>query len=245
MISVDIHNVARAFLILVFGIILVRFLSWFLRRRFRRLDLPEILEIFVVRITSGLGYLIVLLLFLRALGFSVETAALGASAIIGLILGFGLQDTLNNAAAGAWLVVTRPFDVGDLVKIGGMTGRVVAVGMLSTELRTKDNTYIAIPNKLVWGKPVINYTKYPERMVEIPLSLKYDLDLEDILGKINEVLEEDDLILRDPKPEIVVTDIYAGSFVKITIRAWVRSEKHEEAREYLSKRILERIKLSG
>lgn len=98
-------------------------------------------------------YVVVILLAIRAFGITVGSIVLGLSAIVGLILGFGLQDTLTNPAAGIWLIALRPMDKDEVIAVSGMKGKITAVQIMATELLTPDNTLILIPNQTYLGKP--------------------------------------------------------------------------------------------
>ncbi len=145
-------QVITAIVILIVGYIVAKILvSMFKRGGLKKTKLPELVVEFLGRFLSALLYVVVLLLAVRALGIEVGSVVLGLSAVIGLILGFGMQDTLTNLAAGVWIAALRPIDMGEVVEVAGKTGKVNAVGIMSTELLTPDNVLITIPNKLVWG----------------------------------------------------------------------------------------------
>lgn len=71
--------------------------------------------------------------------------------IAGVIIGFALQDTLSNFAAGMMLLIYRPFDVGDFVHAGGVDGKVSHMSLVNTTIRTFDNQIIIVPNSKIWG----------------------------------------------------------------------------------------------
>ncbi len=91
--------------------------------------------------------------------FGVETASLIAVlGTIGLAIGLALQGTLSNIASGIMLLVLRPFNVGDTVDIGSTSGVVDEVGLFVTEMHTFDNVAITMPNSMIWGNEIKNYT---------------------------------------------------------------------------------------
>jgi len=75
-------------------------------------------------------------------------AAIGAA---GFILGFALQGTLSNFAAGIMILIYRPYDVGDFVDVAGTFGKVDAITIVSTTLRKPDNQKVVVPNNMIWG----------------------------------------------------------------------------------------------
>jgi len=158
----------------------------------------------------------------RALGIAVSSVVLGLSAVIGLISGFGMQDTLTNIFAGIWLAALRPIDKDDVVTTNGQTGKVSAVGMMATELLTYDNKFITIPNKLVWGSPIINFTRMPTRRVDVDVCVSYTTDLDRAIPIAMELMKGHVLVLDDPAPKVAVVEL-ADSSVNVQLRAWVKT----------------------
>lgn len=147
---------------------------------------------------------------------------LGLSAVIGLILGFGLQDTITNLAAGVWVAALRPIDKGEFVEVNGISGTVTGVGIMATELLKPDNTYITIPNSLVWGSPVINSSRMDTRRVDVSVGIAYDSDLDLALRVAQDLMESHAAVLPSPQPAVVVTEL-ADSSVNLALRAWTRT----------------------
>ncbi|HPP45571.1 MAG TPA: mechanosensitive ion channel, partial [Methanomassiliicoccaceae archaeon] len=150
-----------AIIILVVGFVVIKILMAVLNKIMIRVDLPELLVGFVSRVLRILLYIVLLLVFLGALGFETGSAMLAMSAIVGLVLGFGLQDTMNNFFAGVWLAMVRPFKKDDWITVNGFSGRIDAIGIMSTEMVTADNVFITLPNKTVWGSPIVNNSHMP------------------------------------------------------------------------------------
>jgi small conductance mechanosensitive channel len=128
------------------------------KRHFRKLStLSSLLQTFL----AGLVYWVVL-----ALGLLVVLSLLGVQrtpliALFGgasVIIGLALQDMLGNFANGLMIMVSRPFDEGDYVNIGGTTGTVKSVSIVATTITTPDNKGIVIPNEQVWGNVITNFT---------------------------------------------------------------------------------------
>jgi len=84
-------------------------------------------------------------------GYDVSKIFLGAGGVIGLVIGFGFKDFINNFAAGVWIMIVDPFDVGDRITVKGVTGTVEYVTSLATVIRTDDGKTVYIPNKNIWG----------------------------------------------------------------------------------------------
>ncbi|HPT73448.1 MAG TPA: mechanosensitive ion channel, partial [Methanomassiliicoccaceae archaeon] len=196
-----------AIIILVVGFVVIKILMAVLNKIMIRVDLPELLVGFVSRVLRILLYIVLLLVFLGALGFETGSAMLAMSAIVGLVLGFGLQDTMNNFFAGVWLAMVRPFKKDDWITVNGFSGRIDAIGIMSTEMVTADNVFITLPNKTVWGSPIVNNSHMPTRRVAVTVGASYAGDLDRAISVAMDLLNRHPLILKDPAPSVIVTEL--------------------------------------
>ncbi|MDR0767494.1 MAG: mechanosensitive ion channel family protein [Methanosarcinales archaeon] len=177
----------------------------------------------MVQLITALLYVAILLAFFAALGITVSSIVLGLSAVIGLILGFGMQDTLTNLGAGVWLAVLEPFNKDDYVTVAGQTGYVKDIGLMSTELITPDNTYIMIPNKMVWNSAIVNMSHLPTRRFDLTMTFKLLGDADSTIRAVLEVLKKDPEVLQSPEPKIYISNL-TDATVDLQIRAWVEKE---------------------
>lgn len=242
--GITLLQVLTALVVLIVGFVAARIIASVFRRQMRKTRLSEILVEFLLRFLSALLYVIVILLVLGTLGVSVGSVILSLSAIVGLVLGFGLQDTFNNVASGAWIAALSPINIGEFVTINGMTGKVTAVGIMATELLTPDNVYMTIPNKLVWGSPIVNITRMPTRRVDVPVGVAYGTSLDDALRVGMATLSDHALVLDDPEPAVVITEL-ADSSVNLVLRAWTKTEDYWTVKGDLTKAIYEALPKAG
>jgi small-conductance mechanosensitive channel len=203
--------------------IIARILVSIFKRLLKRTKLPELAAHFLVQLITALLYVAILLAFFAALGITVSSIVLGLSAVIGLILGFGMQDTLTNLGAGVWLAVLEPFNKDDYVTVAGQTGYVKDIGLMSTELITPDNTYIMIPNKMVWNSAIVNMSHLPTRRFDLTMTFKLLGDADSTIRAVLEVLKKDPEVLQSPEPKIYISNL-TDATVDLQIRAWVEKE---------------------
>jgi len=236
--NTTIFQLLIAVIVLIVGFIVVKIGVAFFRRGLRKAKFSELLGEFLARFFGLLLYVVVILLAIRAFGITVGSIVLGLSAIVGLILGFGLQDTLTNLAAGIWLIALRPMDKDEVVAVSGMKGKVTAVRIMATELLTPDNTLILIPNKLIWGSPIVNYTRMPTRRVEVAVGISYESNLKKATQVAMNLMKNHPLVLKNPAPAVVTTEL-ADSSVNLQLRAWANTENYWAVKLELSNGILE------
>lgn len=180
------------------------------------------------------GFLIMAVYWLTlAFGLMVVLAVLGVNitplfALVGgasFIIAFALQDTLGNLAAGLMIMINRPFDEGDFVSVGGVSGTVKSVSIVSTTVATPDNQVIVIPNSRVWGDVITNTSASEISRVDLVFGIGYDDSFEKAQTVLEEVVNRQPAILGDPAPVIRVNQLSASS-VDFICRPWVRAEDY-------------------
>ncbi len=184
----------------------------------------NLLKTFIKKTVRRTILFIGLLVAITALGVNVSAlfAMIGGGAFI---IGFALQDTLSNLAAGIMVLVYRPFDVGDLVELGGVEGTVDSVSLVSTTIRSFDNKVVLVPNKSVWGQVITNATASDKRRVDLVFGIGYEDDTDKAQQILEKLVERHELILDDPEPIIRIHEL-ADSSVNFICRPWTRPENY-------------------
>lgn len=166
------------------------------------------------------GLLIVLELF------GVNTASLltllGAA---GLAIGLALKDTLSNMAAGFVLLIMRPYNPGDYIECGGVSGTITKMGLFTSILTTPDGLFISVPNNALWGSPIKNYSRNTVRRVDITVKVSYTDDIEKGVEVLSGLLNNNPLILKDPAPQVLVAEL-AESSVNLQLRFWAENANY-------------------
>ncbi|MGA1822671.1 MAG: mechanosensitive ion channel family protein [Thermoplasmatota archaeon] len=234
--GVKVENILVALLILILGWLVVRIIVSIFKKSLRKAKLPQLLVDFLGKFLSSILYVAVILMVASNLGLAVGSVFIGLSAIIGLILAFGMQDTLNNILAGVWIASLRPIDKDEVVSVNGLKGKVLAVGIMSTELLTPDNTYITIPNKSVWGAPIINDTRMPQRRVDVNVGIAYGSSISEAVSVAMGIMKRNRMVLNEPPPDVVVTDL-GDSAINLQLRAWTKTENYWDLRGALTKKV--------
>jgi len=145
-------------------------------------------------------------------------------AAIGFGISFGLQDTIANFVAGIALLASRPFTIGDWIKVDGMMGKVTEIRTRATYLNTFDGLRLIVPNSQLYKSQVLSYTSNPMRRIKVMTATRYGADIVPQAIKIclNIVKSHNDILLQ-PKPNVVITE--TGDFyIGLEIRFWVDSK---------------------
>lgn len=216
-------NLMVTLAILIIGWVVSDVLGSWVRRLTRhssRID-PTIVPI-VRSVTIWAVRIVVLLAVLARLGVQTASlvAMLGASA---LAIGLALQGTLQNFAAGIMLLVLRLVRAGEYVAVGDKgEGTVDEIGLFMTRFIQSNGIHLLLPNTLVWGSPVINYSRNKTRRLDMLLGVRYDDDLESALSALQELIDHHEQVLPDPAPQAMVME-YRDSTVMVNIRLWTTS----------------------
>lgn len=208
----------RALAILVFGILVVRLLGALIHRRMKA-GTNAHWALVARKITAYTGTAVVLLAVARTLGLDL-TALAATAGVATIAVGFAAQTSLSNLIAGLFLLVDRPFEVGDTVEIEGRLGIVREISLLSTLVRTFDSILVRWPNEVVLKSTILNYTRFPARRVDIKVGIAYGSDLPQARKVLLAALQELESILIEPVPE-VVTRGFLDSAVELEVRVWV------------------------
>ena len=152
--------------------------------------------------------------------FGVQTTSLVALiGAAGLAVGLSLQGALANVASGVLLLSLRPFKVGDAVLVGGTAGSVEDIGLFVTKLRTFEGVVVYMQNGAVWSDAVQNFSKAERRRADLTFGIGYADDMGAAIQAIRAVLAEDERVLPDPEPVVVVEGL-GDSSVDLLCRFW-------------------------
>lgn len=210
--------------IVVLSVILFRVgfrLAWWVFRLVGRVDLPKLATDLVGRTIRPFATIFGLFAGLWFIGVN-PTALVTGLGVAGIIVGLALQDSLSNLAAGFFILVTRPYDMGDVVKVGGVLGNVKAMGLANTTIVTFDAERLFVPNRKIWNEVIANRSAEEKRRVQITARVSYEEDVDQALDVIRDLLHKNETVLDEPQPSIFVSDL-ADSWVEIAVRPWVRN----------------------
>ena len=159
-----------------------------------------------------------------AIGFDVSKAALVAGGL-GVGIGFGLQNIVNNFVSGLILLFERPIRVGDTIELGTTSGVVEKIGMRATLIRTWTGPELVVPNAQLVSSEVLNWNlKRDRKRAEVPVGVAYDSDPEVVAGILTEVAVAHPDVLEHPEPECLFLG-FGDSSLDFQLRAWAATEK--------------------
>jgi potassium efflux system protein len=162
-------------------------------------------------------------------GFLIAVAAAGIpinkiSILIGALgvgIGFGLQNLVNNLVSGIIIAFERPIQIGDTIEIGGKTGTVQEIGVRSSQINNGEGANIIVPNGDLLSQQLINWTLHNRnKRIKIMMSIPYKSDFRKARDLILAEIMKNDKIMIDPTPAVTV-DTFANEFVNYEVKFWV------------------------
>jgi len=181
----------------------------------------SLLRSFMVNLVRQATLILGLVMSLSALEINTSPllALIGGAAFV---IGLALQGTLSNFAQGLLILAYRPFDVGDVVDAGGVSGIVDSMNMLSTTIRTFDNKLMIVPNGKIGGDTITNATASDTRRIDMTFGIGYDDDADQAQAILERVVTGHPLVLKDPAPLIRLNEL-ADSSVNFIVRPWAKT----------------------
>lgn len=228
-------------LLLAFVVVLI---SWFIASRVkgfadRRLKTrmqDPLLATFIANLLKAVLIIIGFLFMFRVIGLTgVAQSILAGAGISAFIIGFALRDIGENFLAGILLAFKRPFSVGDIIETNGVKGKVVALNLRDTQIKSASKN-IYIPNALLIKNTLVNFNSEGYLLQDFTIGLEYGSDYRKALNLITEVLKRDsEIVDKDYFNSAVVSGV-TGNTIQINVRYWVKTDL--SISEHLSEMII-------
>lgn len=185
--------------------------------------MQEVIAVLTQYILMFLG----LIVLLQIWGLDVGSLAILAS-VLGVGIGFGLQNIANNFISGLIITLERPIQVGDFVKVGELVGIVERIGARSTEIRTLDQVTIIVPNSRFLESEVINWNHgNPVSRIKLPLGVAYGSNIERVQASLLEAAKEHPDVLVSPTPQVWFKG-FGDSALNFELLVWIGEPKKQD-----------------
>jgi len=206
-------------------------------------SVSQLLREMLISISGTIVFLVGVLVALSQVGVSV-TPMIAGLGVVGFIVGFALQDTLSNFAAGAMILAYRPFDTGDFISAAEVEGTVQKMNLVNTTVVTIDNRVLIIPNSKIWGGVILNFTGQHLRRTDVIYNVSYSEDLDHVQKVLEDLIAADERFLTTPEP-IVRVKQFSDSSIDFLVRAYVKTEEFWETLWALNKAVKQRFDAEG
>ncbi|MEC4819465.1 MAG: mechanosensitive ion channel, partial [Scytonema sp. PMC 1069.18] len=233
-------NIGKFVGIVIASIIVSQILGIILNRSLRQIGgTSDLLRQFIVMLIKRGGVVVGIMLALTALEVSLGPilALVGGASFV---LAFALQSNLGNLASGMMILVNKPFDIGDEVKVAGVWGYVDAISLANTKIKGFQGEMYVIPNNTIWEGMIENLTPTKIRRVQIWLRIDFKEDLERLQKLLMEIIQSHPKILPDPKPGTSVWSL-EDYYLSVGVGGWTNTEDFWEVHEQIIRTIQERF----
>lgn len=208
-----------ALVVFAVGLYLASIIRRLIRRGLeRRTKNPQPITL-LSQLAYWLAVLLVAAISLQMIGFNL-TAFLAGLGIAGITIGFALQDVSKNFIAGVLMLIQQPFDIGELIEVSGYTGKVLAIDLRTTQIRTTDGKLVLIPNGEVMISPITNYSQAESRRVAISTGVAYESDPESVRQTALEAIAGVPGIQGEPAPDVLFEN-FGSPTLDLTTYFWI------------------------
>lgn len=228
-------QVLGGIVVILLGFFISKIVANFLSKFFEQHKVDVTVSKFLIVIIKLIIITFTVLVALGNFGITIAPFIAGLS-VIGFGTSFALQGPLSNYAAGATLIFTKPFKVGDIIEVTGVMGEVQDVTLARTEVKTVDGTKIVIPNKQIIGEVIHNYSEF--KKLDITVGISYDSDTDKATNVIKDIVANDKRISHKPEPKIGISE-FADSSINIYARIWCKQSDYWDVMFDTNKRIHE------
>lgn len=236
------QNFLEASILLIVGLLVSYLLSASLGKLVKR-NLNDHLAVVTRKIILYSGWILVMVMVLAHLGFDL-TALVATAGVATIAIGFAAQTSLSNLISGMFLLVEKPFQIGDVIRVSGTMGVVHSIDLMSIKLRTFDNLYIRIPNETMIKSEVTTITRFPIRRMDFELRFAYRNDLQKVLKALEEVAAGNSFAMDEPAPVILIRKLGEHG-IEILLGVWFEKTKFLDTRNSMSKDLIARFAADG
>lgn len=176
-------------------------------------------------------YLMIALTVITALneaGINLSVV-IGAAGVASVAIGFASQTSMSNLISGVFMIIEKPFMIGDTIKVGATSGEVTSMGLLSTLLRTGDNVMVRIPNENLMKSEIANITRFETRKFDLQISIDYSANLQEVRVMLLNAVRTLDFILKEPAPSIQF-DRFSDHSMDLILSCWCRQDRLGDAK---------------
>ncbi len=210
-------SLIRLLVLVIIGIpVLYMFTKWIRKYATKKLSAQQ--GMIFSKLVLYLGVFIITFSILNEFGFKL-THLIGAAGIITLAIGFASQTSVSNIISGLFLIAEKPFEVNDVITVGGTTGVVLSIDILSVKLRTFDNRYVRIPNETIIKSEVTNITRFPIRRVDLSVGVAYKEDIGKVRIVLLDIARKNPLVLNEPEPMVIFSG-FGNSSIDLLFVVW-------------------------
>ena len=231
-------QIVGALIILAGGVFVSKWLGNLLMKALMRREMEPPVRTLLVRVVRLLIVALTVVIALDKFGVQVAPLVAGIG-VAGVGVGLAMQGVLGNLVAGLFIIVVKPFRVGEYIDLLGEQGEVRTIELFNTVLAHPDRSRVVIPNRKIVGEILHNFGT--TRQLALKFSIGYDTtNISQALAIIREVVVNHPRVIKDPPPTVGITD-FGPSSINISVGPWVAVPDYGPAMAELNQLIHERL----
>jgi potassium efflux system protein len=210
--------------VIVLSVVLSRLFVRFLKRNvYSQTQIERGAQYTLSRLVRYVTITIGFLIALQMIGFDLSILAVFGG-LFGVGLGFGLQNIFSNFASGIILMIERPIQVGDIVELDGVLGKVEEIRFRVAVVNTYDNESIIVPNSDLVSERVTNWSYGGDKSVRlrVPIGVAYGTDIDKVEEVLLGIAKDEERVMNDPSPKVFFKE-HADSSLNFELRVWIAS----------------------
>jgi small conductance mechanosensitive channel len=230
-------QIVGALVILAGGFFLSKWVGNLLMRSLMRREMEPPVRTLIVRVVRLLIFALTAVIALDKFGVQVAPLVAGIG-VVGVGVGLAMQGVLGNLVAGLFIILVKPFRVGEYVEMLGVHGEVKTIELFNTILAHPDRSRVVVPNRKIVGEILHNYGAM--RQLNLTVGVAYGANVAQAVGIIQSILAANPRVIKDPAPVIGVSEL-ADSSVHIFVGPWVAIKDMAPASSEIYQSILQQM----
>ncbi len=233
-------QVLGGIIVLAAGWVIANFIARFVADFLMKKKIDVTVAKYLVSITKMIIMVFALIAALSKFGIEIAPFIAGLS-VVGLGASLAMQGPISNYAAGAVLIFTKPFKVGDLIEVNDIAGEVEDMTLPRTILKTVDGDTVVVPNKHIIGEIIHNSSNF--KRVDITVGVGYASDVDLVIRLLKETLKNDPRVAQSREPKVGITE-FADSYINIFVRLWCKQADFYDVKFAAHRNILEALRVN-
>lgn len=230
-------QIVGAVIILAGGFFLGKWIGNLLMKSLMRREMEPPVRTLIVRVARLIIFGLTLVIALDKFGVPV-TSLIAGIGVAGVGVGLAMQGVLGNLVAGFFIIMVKPFRVGEYIDVLGEEGEVLTIELFNTALAHPDRSRVVIPNRKIVGEILHNFGTM--RQLNLKFSVAYGSNISQTTALIREAVVNHPRVIKDPPPVIGITD-FGDSSINISVGPWVAVKDYVSAKAELNQLIYERL----
>ena len=228
-------QILTAILLMGIGVVVARWVGNLIHRWLKAKAFDEPVSNLIVKVVKLLVIGLIGVMALGQMGVQI-TPLIAGIGVAGVGLSLAMQGVLGNLVAGLTIIFSKPFTIGEYIELLGAYGQVTDIALFSTTLLHTDNSRVIVPNRKIVGEILHNYGNI--RQLDLAAGVAYSVDLTMVLSTVNELLQQNPSVLKEPAPVVGIAALNESS-IGLAIKPWVKVEDYVLAQAAIYQAIIE------